>query len=378
MLTLIEDATLFTPVPLGRANVLLADGRIAWIGPTQTAWSLPAPLKRIDGRGKWLLPGLIDPLAHVLGGGGEGGFAYRTPELSAEQALQAGVTTLVGALGTDSLTRNPAALLGKVRELAARGVSAYMYSGSYHLPVKTVTGSLEQDLLFIPEVIGVGEVAVSDHRSSQPDHQSLAALAAEARTAGLLAGKRGLSFFHIGDAQSGLQPLCRLRDETDLPKEQFCPTHCNRNPHLLNEAVEWGKRGGWIDLTTSTTPQMEASGDIAASRALAWLLAQRVPEDRITLSSDANASLPLFHDDGTLKSVEAGDIGSLWQAVVRACREEKVPFHTALQCATRNPSRMLGLAGKGEIKVGADADLLLVNPQSLQIEQVISAGQTRC
>ena len=70
---------------------------VAWLGKGLTVppdW----PLERVDGRGRYLVPGLVDPLAHITGGGGEGGFAFRTPELAAGEALKAGVTTLVAAL----------------------------------------------------------------------------------------------------------------------------------------------------------------------------------------------------------------------------------------------------------------------------------------
>jgi len=122
MLTLIEGAEIHSPAPLGQQDLLVADGRVAWLGKGLTVppdW----PLERVDGRGRYLVPGLVDPLAHITGGGGEGGFAFRTPELAAGEALKAGVTTLVAALGTDSLTRTPAQVLGKVREFRAAGVS---------------------------------------------------------------------------------------------------------------------------------------------------------------------------------------------------------------------------------------------------------------
>ncbi len=202
MLTLIEGAQIHSPAPLGQQDLLVADGRIAWMGKGLT---VPAdwPLTRVDAGGRYLVPGLVDPLAHITGGGGEGGFGFRTPELSARAALAAGVTTLVAALGTDSLTRSPAQVLGKVREFRAAGVSAFMYTGSYHLPVKTLTGTVESDIMLIPEVLGVGEVAISDHRSSAPTHDELARLASEARVAGLLSGKSGVSFFHLGDGRGG-------------------------------------------------------------------------------------------------------------------------------------------------------------------------------
>ncbi|MEH8198396.1 beta-aspartyl-peptidase [Aeromonas allosaccharophila] len=375
MLTLIEGAEIFSPTHLGQQDLLVADGRIAWMGKGLT---VPAnwPLNRVDGRGSYLVPGLVDPLAHITGGGGEGGFAFRTPELAACEALKAGVTTLVAALGTDSLTRTPAQVLGKVREFRASGVSAFMYTGSYHLPVKTLTGTVESDIILIPEVLGVGEVAISDHRSSAPTHHELARLASEARVAGLLAGKSGVSFFHIGDGKGALAPLRALRDETDIPLRQLYPTHCNRNPWLFAEAIEWGKAGGWVDLTTSSFPDLLEDGERLAADGLVELLAAGVPAERITSSSDANASLPRFDGEGRLIEMRCGQIASLWQQCMRAT-QLGVSLERALAAVTSNPAQALGLGSKGRIGVGQDADLLLIHARTFAIERVMSGGQWR-
>ncbi|MDO2436198.1 beta-aspartyl-peptidase [Aeromonas veronii] len=375
MLTLIEGAEIFSPSHLGQQDLLVADGRIAWMGKgltVPTNW----PLHRVDGRGRYLVPGLVDPLAHITGGGGEGGFAFRTPELAASEALKAGVTTLVAALGTDSLTRTPAQVLGKVREFRAAGVSAFMYTGSYHLPVKTLTGTVESDIILIPEVLGVGEVAISDHRSSAPTYDELARLASEARVAGLLAGKSGVSFFHVGDGKGALAPLRALRDETDIPLRQLYPTHCNRNPWLFAEAIEWGKAGGWVDLTTSSFPDLLEDGERLAADAFLELLAANVPAERITFSSDANASLPRFDGEGRLIEMRCGQIASLWQQCVRAIRLG-VSLERALAAVTSNPAQALGLGSKGRIGVGQDADLLLVHDRTFAIERAMSGGQWR-
>lgn len=344
MLTLIEGAELYGPTPLGRQDLLVADGRIAWLGQ---GLSLPAdwPLTRMDARGCYLVPGLVDPLAHITGGGGEGGFGFRTPELSAREALSA-------------------------------GVSAFMYTGSYHLPVKTLTGTVESDIMLIPEVLGVGEVAISDHRSSAPTHDELARLVSEARVAGLLAGKSGVSFFHLGDGRGALAPLRALRDGTDIPLRQLYPTHCNRNPWLFAEAIEWGRAGGWVDLTTSSFPDLLDDGELLAADALVALLAAGVPAERISFSSDANASLPRFDGEGRLIELRCGQIGSLWQALVESC-SKGIALEVALAVVTANPARALGLAAKGTLAVGQDADLLLIDPDTLTIERVMSGGRWR-
>jgi beta-aspartyl-dipeptidase (metallo-type) len=86
--------------------------------------------------------------------------------------------------------------------------------------------------------------------------------------------------------------------------------------------------------------------------------------------------LPRFDAEGRLIEMRCGQIGSLWQELVQACAKG-VALETALSVVTANPARALGLAGKGVIGVGQDADLLLVDPDTLAIARVMSSGQWR-
>jgi beta-aspartyl-dipeptidase (metallo-type) len=134
MLTLVKNAQLFAPEPLGLCHLLIADQRVAAVLNADETYQLGTLIRTVDLEGRRVIPGFVDPLVHYIGGGGEGGFGNRTAELSLEDACASGVTTLVGALGTDALTRTPANLIGKARELAAGGLSTYAYTGSYQLP----------------------------------------------------------------------------------------------------------------------------------------------------------------------------------------------------------------------------------------------------
>ena len=79
-----------------------------------------------QGEGLLLTPGFIDSHVHVLGGGGEGGFANRTPEATMEGLTKFGVTTVIGCLGTDGIGRDICALVAKTKGLNEQGMSAYL------------------------------------------------------------------------------------------------------------------------------------------------------------------------------------------------------------------------------------------------------------
>ncbi|HLO67394.1 MAG TPA: beta-aspartyl-peptidase [Holophaga sp.] len=372
MLTLIRDIPTYAPEPLGVVDILLAGGLIAHVGRLGPV-NLPG-LREVDGRGLVAVPGFIDAHVHILGGGGEGGCATRTPELMLGEALRAGVTTLVGCLGTDGVSRTPASLLAKAKGLEEEGLTTYAYTGSYGLPLVTATGSVERDLLLVDRVIGVGEVALSDHRSSQPTLEALAALAGEARRGGLLSGKAGVVNLHLGDGPRGLEPLRRLVAETELPPSQFLPTHINRNPALLEEAVAYAALGGWLDLTTSGPDPASGCPQVGAAEAHARLRAAGVDPGRITFTSDGQGSLPEFDAQGRMTGLGVGRMRSLFDAfrdLVRA----GTPLAEALLPVTANPAAILRLRGKGRLRAGMDADLLLLGGGDLEVHSLVARGR---
>ncbi|MCF1429289.1 MAG: beta-aspartyl-peptidase [Shewanella sp.] len=371
MLTLIRNADLYSPEPLGRQDVLFAAGKVLAIGK---ALEIAAQgLQEIDGSGMTLIPGLVDPLAHITGGGGEGGFHSRTPAMKFTEASLYGVTTLVGALGTDSVSRTLEELLAKARGLNEEGLNVYCYTGSYAYPVKTLTGDIERDLLLVNEVIGVGEIAIADHRGSQLTVPELARVAAQCRVGGMLSGKAGIVFVHVGDGKSRLQILHDVAEQTDIPLTQFYPTHINRSAQVLEAGIAFAKVGGMIDFTTSTNESCLASGEVPVVDAIRQAIEAGVSPDRISLSSDGNASLPVFNERGELISLEVGRVGSLFETLVD-CVRAKMPLSLVLPMVTRNAARTLKLFGKGELAVGADADMVLLDSE-LKIDGVWSRGR---
>jgi beta-aspartyl-dipeptidase (metallo-type) len=370
---LLKNADLYTPAPAGRADLLLAGGRIIRVEPDIRIPDRYCDV--VDVTSCIATPGFVDGHVHLTGGGGEGGYATRTPELLLSDAVRGGVTTVVGCLGTDGVTRSLAALLAKARGLSAEGISAFMYTGHYAVPVRTLTGSIEQDLLLIDLVVGVGEIALSDHRSTQPTFDELARIGAEARRGGILSGKAGVVNVHMGDGRRGLALIKRVVEETEIPASQFLPTHINRNPTLFEEGLAWARAGGLVDLTTSTVPAFLEEGEVKSSVGLRRMLDAGVDVSRITCTSDGQGSLPDFDAQGRLRRLEIGRVTSLFAEVRDAVTREGIPLGTALQVITANPARILKLRGKGQLVAGADADIVLLHSASLDITGVLARGR---
>ncbi|GAB3338822.1 beta-aspartyl-peptidase [Marilutibacter aestuarii] len=363
------------PAPLGRQDLLVAAGRVLAVAPSLDPGGLGHPVRTVDGDGLLACPGLVDSLVHFGGGGGEGGFATRTAPLEPRDAIAAGVTTLVGALGTDDITRSHADLLAHARALGAHGLSGYVLTGSYRVPVRTLTGSVRDDLVLIPEVIGVGEIAIADHRGSQPGVEEMARIAADSRVGGMLAGKAGTVLVHVGDGAEGLDLIEAVARRYPIPATQWHPTHVNRHAALLAQGERWARSGGRIDLTASTTPALIEAGEVPAAEALARLLANGIGSDRITLSSDGQASLPQFDAAGRLVALDVAPIGSLVACLRDAVRLHGVSLADALAVVTRTPAQVWGLARKGRIAPGCDADLLLLDRGNLALRATVAGGR---
>ncbi|NGY90476.1 beta-aspartyl-peptidase [Bacillus megaterium] len=375
MLTLIKNAEVYAPQHLGKKDILLADSKIILIKDCIDHVNTSIPIGVVDAANHIIAPGFIDSHVHIIGGGGEGGYKTRTPELMLTDATTAGVTTIVGVLGTDGTTRRMENLLAKARGLEEEGISCFIHTGSYQIPVKTLTNSIEEDLILIDKIIGVGEIAISDHRSSEPTFEELVKVASAARNGGILSGKAGILEIHVGDGERKLSLLNQIVDKTDLPIRQFHPTHINRNEELFKEGTQFAKRGGYVDFTTSTIPHFLEEGEVKCSKGLRIMLEEKVAIDSITFSSDGNASLPFFDDNGDYKGLQVGKVSSLFQEVRDAVLEESVPLETALQVITSNPAKVLKLSNKGHIQPGKDADLVLLDKETLTIKTVFAQGK---
>jgi len=269
MIKLIKGAKVYSPKYLGVKDVLIVGDRVGAIEDNiDFIENINVEVEIIDGTNKILVPGFIDSHVHILGGGGEGGFKTRTPEITLSDITKGGVTTVVGCLGTDGMSRTMTSLVAKARGLEEEGISTFIYSGSYRIPVTTITGDVMKDIMVVDKVIGVGEIAISDHRSSQPTIEEIKKLVADVRVGGILSGKAGIVNIHLGDGKTMIKPLLDIIENTEIPYTQFLPTHMNRNGELFEEGIKYAKNGGILDFTTSSDPLFWEEGEVKASKGL--------------------------------------------------------------------------------------------------------------
>ncbi len=375
MIKVIKNIKIYAPEYLGEKDLVISSNKIEGIYDNLEIPENFINIEVIDGKGKLLFPGFIDNHVHINGAGGEGGFKMRTPEIKLTDLTKAGITTVVGCIGTDGICRNMASLIAKTKALEEEGITTYCYTGSYDIPVKTLTDSIKKDIMLIDKVIGIGEIAISDNRSSQASYTELVQSIAQARVGGILSGKSGIVNIHLGDGVRKIDDLFKLADETEIPITQMLPTHINRNGDLFKSGEEYINKGGYIDFTTSTPVDQLAPGELRASEALSILIKNNSNVDNVTFSSDGNGSMPIFDDKGNLTKAEICCVKSLYEEVKECIEKYNIPIEEALKVITSNVAKVLKLKNKGSIEAGKDADLVLVDEKTLEIKTVIAMGK---
>jgi beta-aspartyl-dipeptidase (metallo-type) len=352
MFTLIENGEIYTPGFIGRQSILLAKNLILKVGKISRSAveQVGVEVDIIDATDCIVTPGFIDPHQHLLGGSGEKGFASQTPEISASEIAAGGVTTVVGCLGADTTMKTMPGLLAKVKGLKEEGLNAYMWSGGYNLPPTATTSSVRDDVMFIEEVIGAGEVAISDERSSAPTVQELARLIHQVHVGGLLSKKAGITHVHIGEQEGGLKLLRDVVEKHNVSPEWIYATHISRSEKLMLEAIEFAKDGGYVDIDTAD----DTLGDC-----LKFYMSHTGWEEKLTISSDASITSPQ----------------NLFTQFRKCVLEHDLSVETMLPFVTTNTARALRLEVKGRLEEGKASDALVLTKDGLEIREVISLGR---
>ena len=334
---IIKNIDVYSPDYIGKKDIFISGGKINLIRDNIDINH--EDIKVIDGSNKILTPGFIDQHVHITGGGGEGTFKTRAPEITLSKLTTSGITTVVGLLGTDGTTRSVENLVAKAKALKEEGISVYAHTGSYEYPTITLTGSVKKDIVFIEEIIGA-KTAISDHRSSSMTNTQLAQLASDVRVAGMMSGKAGILVIHMGNGEKGLNPVFEVLKETEIPIKTMRPTHVNRRRELLEQGFEYAKMGGIIDLTCGIY-----------------------------------GSWSKYDENGNLIKIGVSSVSSLYKEFKAMVNESEIAIDRALSYFTSNVAKALEIyPKKGCIAEGSDADMIIFN-NDFCIDHVIANGR---
>ncbi|MFT4540905.1 MAG: beta-aspartyl-dipeptidase (metallo-type) [Planctomycetota bacterium] len=376
---LIVDADVYAPEPLGIRHLMLGGGRILWMGTDRPALPPELQVEVIDLGGRRMIPGLVDCHAHVTGGGGESGYGSSIAPLEAREFTSCGITAIVGLLGTDDCVRTTGQLVHAVNGLRSAGLAAWCYTGGYHLPPTTLLGSIRSDMVHVDPIIGFGELAISDHRSSQPSLDDVLRVASEVHVAGLMTGKAGILHLHLGDGPRGLDLVRSALDKSELPARVFHPTHVNRRRALFEEALALTSRGVTVDVTAEPEEDSRAApgsgpdAELPASYAIRALLSSDVEPTRWTVSSDSGGCLPTFDAEGHVHSYEVGRPAIL-STLLAGLLTEGLSLAKVLPGFTSNPADLLRLKEHGRIAIGSRADLVCLEDETHAVRDVWCKG----
>ncbi|MBX3243124.1 MAG: amidohydrolase family protein [Acidobacteria bacterium] len=399
-------------IPMDRERVLkdqtviIRDGKIADIGDTKKV-KVPKDAQRIDGKGKYLIPGLVDMHTHLLSDGDEYDKAIAPDELRVMVAN--GVTTVRFMIGTPEL-------LGlRLRSAKGEIVAPTIYVASPHL-----TGR-KQGNDFVVTTEEEAREAVRKSKAAGYDFIKVTTfIDANVYEAAIdEAAKQGIRVVGHADREYVTAPRAwkakQQIDHLDGYMEQIlrddAPMKGSVSDLYMSDPKNWesldhideakiplvAKRSVEANPFSNPTqhffknsfglPRSEES--IRAQPdfrfypekvQLQWLnwykraaVITRVPAERKAKWIDArNKLIKAIHDAGGKLMAGSDTPEFLWlygfamHHELKALRDAGIGNYAALAAGTRNPHEFFGTLGKaGTIEKGKQADLVLLNADPL-------------
>lgn len=346
-------------------DILLSNEKIIAIGERFDVGGLE--VTTMDMQGAICTPGLIDIHVHTSGGGGQTGFFSLAPPVKVSDLISCGTTSVVGLLGTDGFVKLLPDLYAKTMSLRMNGISAYMLTGFYGLPTPTITDCIANDLIFIDPIIGC-KIAICDDRSAFPTEKDLIQIISQVRLGGFTSAKKGVMHIHLGALPEGMQVLIDIAKKYPSLISYISPTHVIRTQPLFEQAIEFAKMGGMIDITTGGTQYVEPY------KAVLYALEKGVSINSMTFSSDGNGGVRKVNPTTGEETYTLAPLHRNLEQVIKLITEGNLSPVDAFKLVTQNSAKTMNLKNKGEIKVGFDADLCFFD-EKYNLHTVISKGK---
>lgn len=373
MFKLIKNGHVYSPADLGVKDILLWEDRVIKIGENL---KIPEGFegKEFDLSGKIIIPGIVDTHVHITGGGGEGGFTTRTSEITFEEIAEAGVTTLVGVLGTDGYARRVEDVLVKCMALREEGFDCYFLTGSYTFPITTMRGSVAEDIIFNEYCLGTGEVAHCDHRGSLMRYEEFTRLAADTRNGARLAGLKGVLNIHLGNYPEPADFFIRACEEDITFRPLIVPTHVTRKYDVFDSCLKFLEYGGQIDITAGSDGDASQKS-YGSVEGLEIIYKKYGTLDRVTMTSDGNGSAPIWDELGNMIGMGKGSSKVLLADLKKATKNGIIPFEETLRTMTTIPAAVYGLKNSaGTIVENGTANFAVLD-ENLDLVETILNGK---
>jgi dihydroorotase len=367
----------------GLADVGVRDGKIAAVGDLSQA----SAGEVVDATGLHVLPGVIDTQVHFR----EPGLEWKEDlETGSHCAVKGGVTAVFEMPNTQPTTTDPEALADKLERAKGRMACDHaFYVGGTHENAKAL-GELER----LPGCCGVKVfMGASTGTLLVPD---------DAGVADVLRHIHRRAAFHSEDEMrlAERRPLAREGDWTSHPEVRDAASALRSTERLLRLARETGKRIHVLHVTTAEEIELLAHHrDIASVEVTPQHLTLTAPDAYERLKGLAQMNPPIRdarHQAGLWHGIEQGVADVLGSDHAPHTLEEKarpypaspsgmpgvqtlVPImldHVAkgrltlerfVDLTSHGAQRIFGIAGKGRMAEGWDADLTLVDLKAKRV-----------
>ncbi|MCK0150508.1 dihydropyrimidinase [Marivita sp. S6314] len=395
----IRDGQVVTPEGIVTGDVAITDGTITAVGGR-----IEAADNEVSAKGKWVMPGGVDPHAHIEQMSGMGQWNADTFESATRSAAMGGTTSVISFAAQAS----GQSLAKTVADYAARATRGAMIDYAFHMTLTDPTvDAFEADLAALigaghrslkvfttyniqladadllrifkqaraygalvcvhaendaiisqakEALIAAGQTTPRDHARSRPPMAEIEAVERICRFAEYL--DQPVMLFHISTAEGAA--AIRTAQERGAPVwAETCPHYLFMTEEVLDKpGIEGAK---WM----CSPPQRTATDQAALWEALDADTLALVSSDHAPYRFDETGKLSAGPDAGFhqiangLPGLETR-LPLMFDAMVSGGKGGAEAF---VELTSTAPARLYGLQTKGEITVGRDADIVIWDPE---------------
>jgi imidazolonepropionase len=364
--TMVEGAAPYGAIT--DAAVVIAQGRIAWVGPRADLPAVDAAqVERLEGR--WITPGLIDCHTHlVFGGDRSAEFEQRLGGATYEQIARAGGGIVASVMATRAASEDDlfASAMGRLVGLKATGVTTVEIKSGYGLDRET-----ELKMLRVARRIGrEGGVRVRTSylglHAVPPEYRDDRAAYVDLAIDDILPAAHAEGLVDAVDAYC--EPIAFSTEEVsrlfDRARELGLPVklHADQLSDGGGAALAARHRALSADHIEHATEQgvaaMAAAGVVAVLLPGAYLMLRETQAPPVDLLRRHGVRMAVATDCNPGTS----PVASMTAALNLACVQFRLTPEEALAGATREAARALGLLDEiGTVETGKAADLAVWN-----------------